>query len=103
MAAVTRFPGRAGRVVVLVLVSCGWVAAPISTLVEVPHIVWPGSVLFLVVGALLAREWRRVWHREAPYDVRRRVPELPSPLSVMAGSIGGPSAGRQRALDDDQR
>jgi hypothetical protein len=78
MADVAGFPGRAGRIVVLALASCGWVAAPISTLVEVPHIIWPGSVLFLVGGALLAREWGRVWHREAPYDVQRRVPELPN-------------------------
>lgn len=76
MADVARFPGRAGRIVVLALVSCGWVAAPISTLVYVPHVKWPGSVLFLVVGILLAREWRRVGHQEAPYDVPRPVPEL---------------------------
>lgn len=75
MADVARFPGRAGRLVVLALVSCGWVTAPIATLVDVPHVKWPGSVLFLVFGALLAREWTRVWHREAPYDVQRHVPE----------------------------
>lgn len=78
MADVSRFPGRAGRVVVLALVSCGWVAAPISTFMEVPHVTWPGSVLFLVVGVFLAREWRRVWHRKAPYDVQRRALELPN-------------------------
>lgn len=78
MADVSRFPGRAGRIVVLALVSCGWVAAPISTFMEVPHIAWPGSVLFLMVGALLAREWRRVWHRKAPYDVQQRASELPN-------------------------
>lgn len=78
MADVSRFPGRAGRIAVLALVSCGWVAAPISTLIGVPHITWPGWVVFVVAGALLAREWRRVWHREARYDVQQRVPQLPN-------------------------
>lgn len=74
---VAGFPGRAGRVGVLAVVSCGWVAAPVSAFVEVPHVAWPGAVLFLVAGALLAREWRRVWRREAPYDLRRPAAELP--------------------------
>ncbi|WP_199546015.1 hypothetical protein [Streptomyces sp. N35] len=57
--------GGTGRRVVLALMSCAWLVLTISTVVELPHVSWPGWALVVLGGAFVTREWRYVRRQEA--------------------------------------